>query len=195
MSAQARQHAMELCSKHCLGEAVASKLETPNIDWFSRQREVLGVGSWMHAMIRIAGADKILQHGCDETGIDGTGAHNQWAMIEDTEGIDVVIIEAGAILVDGTAEGCAQHIKTSFERGQRAVMLCLQKCIELHGEDAAEEILPIKRELLKICSTMNDVLPPAWWLKFWKDFQLKVVWRSAAKKCGREWTSASQSCW
>jgi hypothetical protein len=99
----------------------------------------------MHAMIRIAGADKILQHGYDETEIDGAGTYNQWAMIEDAEGIGIVIIEAGAILVDATAEGYAQHIKTSFERGQRTVMLCLQKCIELCGEGAAKEILPIKR--------------------------------------------------
>jgi hypothetical protein len=55
-------------------------------------------------------------------------------MIEDAEGIDIVIIEAGAILVDGTAEGCAQHIKTSFERGQRAVMLKLLSCDGGHQE-------------------------------------------------------------
>jgi len=120
MSAQACQHAMELCSKYYLGEAAASKLETPHIDWFTRQREGLGVESWMYAMIRIAGADKILQHGCDETGIDET------------------IIEAGAVLVDGTAEGCGQHIKTSFERGERAVVKCLERLRELYGEEVAQ---------------------------------------------------------
>ena len=115
-------------------------------------------------MTRIAGADKILQHGCDETGIDGTGTYNQWAMIEDGDGVDIVIIEAGAVLVDGTAEGCAQHVKTSFARGQRAVLQCLHKCIELCGEEAAKEIVPIKRggvKLLKMCSTMNDTCPTA----------------------------------
>lgn len=33
-------------------------------------------------MIDIAGADEIVQHGCDETGVSGVGLFSQWVLLK-----------------------------------------------------------------------------------------------------------------
>ena len=45
--------------------------------WFRTQREGLGNEAWTYAMIRLAGAEKILQWGFDETKLDGVSTMNQ----------------------------------------------------------------------------------------------------------------------
>ena len=109
----------------------------PEAGWFKKQREGLGVESWLHGMIKVAGADQIIQHGCDETGICGQGTYNQWVAIKTDGQLDIIVIEAGAILVDGTAKGCADHIKESFRRGQRAMLEVRKKLTEHYGPEGA----------------------------------------------------------
>ena len=51
--------------------------------WFRAQREALGNEAWTYAMIRIAGAEKILQWGFDETKLDGVSTMNQWVLLQE----------------------------------------------------------------------------------------------------------------
>jgi hypothetical protein len=74
------------------GEAAVYASQVPKIDWFNKQREALGSESYLYTFMRIAGCDKIIQWGFDETSIDGHSTLNQWAMIMDgvigEEGLD-----------------------------------------------------------------------------------------------------------
>jgi hypothetical protein len=84
------------------------------------------LGVWAHAMLEIAAADEILQHGFDETKIHGVSTMNQWMWIKMGVGANtkykVVTVEAGGVLIDGTAEGTKAHIKKVWDRGHRAVL-------------------------------------------------------------------------
>jgi hypothetical protein len=53
--------------------------------WFQSQREGLGNEAWTYAMIRVAGAEKILQWGFDETKLDGVSTMNQWVLLQEGE--------------------------------------------------------------------------------------------------------------
>jgi hypothetical protein len=59
--------------------------EIPRVEWFAKQREALGVESYLYTFIRIAGCDSIRQWGFDETKIDGNDTFNQWAMLIDPQ--------------------------------------------------------------------------------------------------------------
>ena len=63
------------------------RLEIPRVEWFSKQREALGLESYLYTFMRIAGCDSIRQWGFDETKIDGHDTFNQWAMLVDGEAI------------------------------------------------------------------------------------------------------------
>ncbi len=67
-------------------EAEGYTSEVPKLDWFNKQREALGLESYLYTFMRIAGCEKILQWGFDETSIDGHGLLNQWAIVQDWEG-------------------------------------------------------------------------------------------------------------
>jgi hypothetical protein len=63
-------------------------------------------------MIRIAGGDHVAQFGFDETGIDRASTMNQWVAIKSAAGeVTIVNVETGGMLVGGTAQECADHIK------------------------------------------------------------------------------------
>ncbi len=57
--------------------------QIPRIEWFAKQREALGVESYLYTFMRIAGCESIRQWGFDETKIDGHDMSNQWAMLID----------------------------------------------------------------------------------------------------------------
>ncbi len=61
--------------------------EIPKVEQFSKQREALGMESYLYTFMRIAGCDSIRQWGFDETKIDGHDTFNQWAMLVDVEAI------------------------------------------------------------------------------------------------------------
>ncbi len=54
----------------------------PNLRWFQAQREALGNEAWLYAMIEVSQAKECLQHGFDETSINGTPTLNQWVLLE-----------------------------------------------------------------------------------------------------------------
>ena len=62
-------------------ECAEYRSELPTIEWFSKQREALGVESYLYTFMRIAGAESVRQWGFDETKIDGHDTFNQWAML------------------------------------------------------------------------------------------------------------------
>ena len=80
MSAEACRHATSLAAKYFLGEKVGASLDIPKTTWFKDQREAAGNEAWLYAIVDIAGADEILQHGCDETGVSGVGTFSQWVL-------------------------------------------------------------------------------------------------------------------
>jgi hypothetical protein len=49
----------------------------PNLRWFQSQREGLGNEAWLYGMVELCRANECLQHGFDETSIDGTPTLNQ----------------------------------------------------------------------------------------------------------------------
>lgn len=64
-------------------ECIEYQSEIPVVEWFSKQREALGLESYLYTFMRIAGCETIQQWGFDETKIDGHDTLNQWAMLID----------------------------------------------------------------------------------------------------------------
>ena len=64
-------------------ECAVYRSEIPRVEWFAKQREALGVESYLYTFMRIAGCESIRQWGFDETKIDGHDTFNQWAMLID----------------------------------------------------------------------------------------------------------------
>ena len=64
-------------------ECAQYQSELPGVEWFSKQREALGVESYLYTFMRIAGCETVQQWGFDETKIDGHDTFNQWAMLID----------------------------------------------------------------------------------------------------------------
>lgn len=64
-------------------ECAEYQSEIPRVEWFSKQREALGIESYIYTFMRIAGCETIQQWGFDETKIDGHDTFNQWAMLID----------------------------------------------------------------------------------------------------------------
>lgn len=160
VSAEAAEQIIHLNACFNFGKEKAATLDFPATTWFQRQREALGTESWLYAMIQIAGADMVLQHGCDETKIDGKSTFNQWALISDIKGEPkVVSLEVGGVLIDGTAEGIALHVKKTWARGQQAILILREKL-----GDLGDELVPLRRggiELLKLGATMHDTCATA----------------------------------
>ena len=89
MSAEACHLSMRLHAAFFWGGEVAAELETPEVGWCQKQREGVGLESWACTMLEIiAAADKMLQHGFDETKIDGVSTMNQWVWIKNGSGPD-----------------------------------------------------------------------------------------------------------
>ena len=82
-TARATREGLLLNSGHFLSlpQAQLYCSEVPKVEWFSAQREALGIESYLYTFMRIAGCDKIQQWGFDETTIDGHEVLNQWAML------------------------------------------------------------------------------------------------------------------
>jgi hypothetical protein len=108
--------------------------------WFQSQREGLGNEAWTYAMIRVAGAEKILQWGFDETKLDGVSTMNQWVLLQAGENApELLTIEAAGLTVGGTAQDLADHVENSWEIGQQAVMLVRKEL----GPDLCDALVPL----------------------------------------------------
>ncbi len=77
----------------------------PNVQWFQGQREALGNEAWLYGMVEIAQANECLQHGFDETSIDGTPTLNQWVLLHAGEDLPprLITIQCAGLLVGSTA--------------------------------------------------------------------------------------------
>ncbi len=120
-TARAVREGLLLNASHflCMSEAAEYCEEVPK----------LGLESYLYTFMRIAGCEKIIQRGFDETAIDGQGTLNQWAMLMDGagEGDDetrpttVVTLECAAVLPGSEAEEIVAHMEQVWERGKLAV--------------------------------------------------------------------------
>ena len=164
-SARAVREGLILHAGHFLGEAEGAEYtsEIPKLDWFTKQREALGLESYLYTFMRIAGCDKIVQWGFDETSIDGHELLNQWAMLMDGEQIKdglenpttIVTLECAAILPGSEAEEVVQHIEEVWERGK----LAIDYLRELLGPDLRDILCPLRNggvSLHKIYGVMHD---------------------------------------
>jgi hypothetical protein len=110
--------------------------EIPGPEWFAKQREALGVGSYLYTFMRIAGCEVIQQWGFDETKIDGHDTFNQWAMLIDPSqgnetietsdvpgkgGASIVTLECASILPCSEAAEVVRHIEGVWLRGKEAI--------------------------------------------------------------------------
>lgn len=95
--------------------------------WFRSQREGLGNEAWTYAMLRVAGADKILQWGFDETKLDGVSTMNQWVLVQEGDKPpEIITIEAAGLTVGGTAQDLADNVSKSWAFGRRPCALCVR---------------------------------------------------------------------
>ena len=106
-------------------------------------------------MVEVAGAERILQHGCDENGVCGVGTFSQWVLLRDVEGVvKMRVIVCAGLLPGSTAEEITAHVKDPWARGRKAV----EALRELLG-DRANELVPIRAggiRLLRLEALMSD---------------------------------------
>ena len=164
-SARAVREGLILHASHFLmhSEALVYTSEIPKLDWFNKQREALGLESYLYTFMRIAGCDKILQWGFDETSIDGHALLNQWAMVQDgvigneeeNNATTIVTLECAAVLPGSEAQEIVNHIEEVWGRGKLAID-CLR---DLLGPNLRDTICPLKNggvSLHKIYGVMHD---------------------------------------
>ena len=130
-SARAVREGLLLNAGHflCNAEAGDYTTEIPKLDWFIKQREALGLESYLYTFMRIAGCERVVQWGFDETSVDGHELFNQWAMLMDGEDSDdwhenpttIVTLECAALLPGSEADEVVQHIEEVWGRGKMAL--------------------------------------------------------------------------
>ena len=135
--------------------------QVPNLRWFQGQREALGNEAWLYSMIELSRANVCLQHGFDETSINGTPTLNQWVLLH--AGLNLpprlVTIQCAGLLVGSTAAEIAGHVEASWELGQRAIAVLRA---ELGGE--ADKHVPLTNggiQLHKLRGIMHDTCATA----------------------------------
>jgi hypothetical protein len=79
----------------------------PNVRWFQAQREALGNEAWLYSMVELSRAAECLQHGFDETSIDGVPTLNQWVLLDSGPELPprLVTIQCAGLLVGSKATG------------------------------------------------------------------------------------------
>ena len=133
----------------------------PNLRWFQSQREGLGNEAWLYGMVELCRANECLQHGFDETSIDGTPTLNQWVLLDAGANCapKIVTIQCAGLLVGSTAAEIASHIEQAWDVGQRAITLLRA---ELGGE--ADTLVPLTNggvQRHKVRGTMHNTCATA----------------------------------
>jgi hypothetical protein len=112
-------------------------------------------------MVELTRANECLQHGFDETSIDGTPTLNQWILLH--AGPDMpprlVTIQCAGLLVGSTAAEIASHIEGAWDVGQQAIAALRA---ELGGE--ADKLVPLTNggvQLHKLRGVMHDTCATA----------------------------------
>jgi hypothetical protein len=97
----------------------------PNVRWFQSQREALGNEAWLYSMVELCRAEECIQHGFDETSIDGNPTLNQWVLLKSEAGVPpkVVTIQCAGLLVGSKANEICAYIEESWALGQRAIAI------------------------------------------------------------------------
>ena len=164
-SARAVREGLILDAYHflCDSEAAEYCSEIPKLDWFNKQREALGLESFLYTFMRIAGCERIVQWGFDETIVDGHELLNQWAMVMDGDEMNegennpttIVTLECAALLPGSEALEAVLHIEEVWERGK----LAIDYLRELLGPDFRDVLCPLRNggvSLHKIYGVMHD---------------------------------------
>jgi hypothetical protein len=139
---------------------VYSKL-VPNLWWFQSQREALGNEAWLYSMIELCRSKACLQHGFDETSIDGNPTLNQWVLLQSEPGSPprVITIQRAGLLVGSRANEICAYIEEAWELGPRAIAILRE---ELANE--ADNFLPLTNggvQLHKLRGIMHDTCATA----------------------------------
>ncbi len=108
----------------------------PSLRYFQLQREGMGNESMFYSFISIARCEEVCQWGFDETSLNGIPTLNQWCRIKEGGEYRNVTIECAGLLPGSTSTHVAEHIKVTWERGQRLMAMVR---IEL-GEAEADAI-------------------------------------------------------
>ncbi len=143
--------------------AAAYATLVPNVRWFQAQREALGNEAWLYSMVKLSRANECLQHGFDETSIDGTPTLNQWVLLNAGQNVPprLVTIQCAGLLVEITAAEIASHIEQAWDVEQRAILLLRA---ELGGGAAADKFVPLTNggvQLHKLRGSMHDTCATA----------------------------------
>ena len=99
------------------------KAQVPKVGWFAKQREAMGLASYVYAFLQIAGCDDIVQWGFDETTLDGQSCLNQWCLVRKDSGVKLVTLECAGVLPSSTAEESVSHIAETWARGKRVITM------------------------------------------------------------------------
>ena len=134
--------------------------QLPTVEWFAKQREALGVESYLYTFMKIAGAESVRQWGFDETKIDGHDTFNQWAMLiyptkDEEEGHKEATLECAAVLPSSEAEDVVLHIEEVWRRGKEAID-ALRAAL---GPDLQDVLCPLRNggvSLHKLYGVVHD---------------------------------------
>jgi hypothetical protein len=124
-------------------------VRVPEECWFRQQRGAVGCEAWLYAMLDIAAADEILQYeyGFDETCLDRQSTMNQWALTREDGELSVMAVEAGGIMVGGTAKMMAAHTLETWRRRQvptqEGVNLVRAALVGIGGLELADRLAPM----------------------------------------------------
>ena len=144
-------------------ECADYRSQIPIVEWFAKQREALGVESYLYTFMKIAGAESVRQWGFDETKIDGHDTFNQWAMLiyptkhedEGPKEATIVTLECAAVLPSSEAEDVVLHIEEVWRRGKAAID-ALRAAL---GPDLQDVLCPLMNggvSLHKLYGVMHD---------------------------------------
>jgi hypothetical protein len=112
-------------------------------------------------MIEVSRAKDCLQHGFDETSIDGTPTLNQWVLLESPAGEPprIVTLQCAGLLVGSKATEICEHIEGAWALGQQAIGLLREEL----GVNA-DELVPMTNggvQLHKLRAIMHDTCATA----------------------------------
>jgi hypothetical protein len=99
----------------------------PSLRYFQYQREDMGNESIVYSFIAIARCETVYQWGFDETSLNGIPTLNQWCRIKEGDEYRTVTIECAGLLPGSTSARVAEHVKTTWERGQHMITLVREK--------------------------------------------------------------------
>ena len=155
LSATSCLQTLRLAAEFFVGVDEISKWNWPKERWFQLQREAAGNISWLLVMVEVAGAKRILQHGCDETGISGLGTFSQWVLLEDIDGlVKMRVLECAGLLPGSSAEEITSHVKSTWSRGREAVELLRDRL-----GNRADDLVPVRTggiRLMRLEAFMGD---------------------------------------